>query len=199
MQNTKENGQQMPWWKRLLFSRTLKEKNKSHKVAYIAVMTALTVVVNALEIKFGGIQFSLTIFIAAFAGLYLGAVSGFCCCFLGDMIGFFIHPFGEYSPWIGIATGLMAFLIALCLLLPKAKKYLSFYLILGCLAIFIVCTCGITTLYLNKVWYKSMTYRECLVMRLFAQGQVWNSVVNSALTVVVLPLLVKVKPLRIIV
>ncbi len=198
MQRTKEE-QKSPVWKRLLFSRTLEAKNKSHKVAYIAVMTALTVVVNALEIKLGGIQFSLTVFIAAFAGLYLGALSGFCCCFLGDMIGFFIHPFGEYSPWIGISTGLMAFLIALCLWLPKAKKYLPIYLLLGCLGIFVFCTCGITTLYLNKVWYKSMTYGECLIMRLFAQGQVWNSVVNSALIIVALPLLVKVKPLRIIV
>ena len=78
MQITKEE-RKTPVWKRLLFSRTLQEKNKSHKVAYIALMTALTVVINALEIKFGGIQFSLTIFIAAFSGLYLGALSGFCC------------------------------------------------------------------------------------------------------------------------
>ena len=198
MQITKEE-RKTPVWKRLLFSRTLQEKNKSHKVAYIALMTALTVVINALEIKLGGIQFSLTIFIAAFSGLYLGALSGFCCCFLGDMIGFFIHPFGEYSPWIGISTGLMAFIIALCVLPKNAKKGLAAYLALGCVGIFLICTCGITTVYLNRVWYASMSYRECLIMRLFVQGQVWNSVGNSLLTVVGLPLLVKVKPLRIIV
>ena len=175
----------------------MREKNKSHRIAYIAVMTALVVVVNMLEIKLGGIQFSLTIFIAAFSGLYLGVLSGFCCCFLGDMIGFFIHPMGEYSPWIGIATGLMAVIIGLCVLLPNAKKWLPAYLCLGCIGIFVVCTCGITTLYLNKVWYKSMTYQECLVTRLFVQGQVWNSLVNSVLTIICLPLLVKVKPLRI--
>ena len=191
-------GAKTPVGKRICFSKTLLAKNHSHKIAYIAVTTALAVVVNMLEIKLGGIQFSLTIFTAAFAGLLLGGLSGFCACFIGDMIGFFIHPFGEYSPWIGISTGLMAFFVGLFLLLPSAKKRLPWYLSIACVCIFVCCTCGITTLYLNKVWYKGMTFFECLVMRLFAYGQIWNSLVNSALVIAILPLAVKVKPLKLI-
>ncbi|MBQ7879715.1 MAG: ECF transporter S component [Clostridia bacterium] len=191
-------GAKTPIFKRLCFSKTLLCKNHSHKVAYIAVTTAFTVVVNMLEIKLGGIQFSLTIFVAAFAGLLLGGVSGFGACFIGDLIGFLIHPFGEYSPWIGISTGLMAFFAAVFLLLPNAKKWLPLYLSLACVCIFACCTCGVTTLYLNKVCYKGMTFWECLIMRLFVQGQVWNSLVNSVLTVALLPLAVKIKPLKLI-
>ena len=70
-------------------------------------------------------------------------------------------------------------------------------LAVACLLIFLVCTCGITALYLNLVWYKSMTYFEYITMRLFVQGQIYNSLVNSALIVFVLPLLEKIKPLGI--
>lgn len=48
--------------KRLLFSATLAEKNASHKIAYISVMTAIVVVANMFfEFKFADTQFSLTI------------------------------------------------------------------------------------------------------------------------------------------
>lgn len=181
----------------LCFSKTLQAKRRSHQVAYTALLTAVMVVINAVEIKMGGVQFSLTMFTAMFAGLYLGGLSGFLACFLGDMIGFFLHPFGEYSPWIGIATGLMALLTALFLLLPRTKERLWLYIGLSCICIFVCCTCGITTLYLNKVWYTSMTFWECLTMRLFVQGQVFNSIANSVFALIVLPMLVKVKPLSI--
>lgn len=179
------------------FSKTLLEKNHSHKVAHIALVTALSVVINALEIKLGGVQFSLTILTAVFAGFYLGAISGFAACFLGDLFGFLLHPLGEYSPWIGISTGLMALFVGLFVLLPNAKKYLPIYVALSCVCIFVFCTCGITTAYLNLVWYKSMSFWECLSMRLFVQGQVFNSLANSILAVVLLPLTLKIKPLNI--
>ncbi len=181
----------------ICFSKTMLGKNHSHKVAHIALITALSVAINALEIKLGGVQFSLTILTAVFAGFYLGALSGFTACFLGDLFGFLLHPFGEYSPWIGISTGLMALFVGLFVLLPNAKKYLPIYIALSCICIFVCCTCGITTLYLNLVWYKSMTFWECLWMRLFVQGQVFNSLVNSILAVALLPFTLKIKPLGI--
>lgn len=197
MQNTENEGVKAPVWKRLLFSGTLLKKHRSHKLAYIAVTTAFTVVVNMLEVKLGGVQFSLTIFVAAFAGLLLGGGAGFSACFIGDLLGFLINPFGEYSPWIGISTGLMATFVALFLLLPKKDKLFPLYLALACVCIFTVCTSGITTLYLNKVWYTGMTFWECLTYRLFVQGQIWNSLFNSVLVVALLPFVAKVRPLRI--
>ncbi len=195
MNCTKENGASVPFWKLLLFSKMLMKKTDAQKIAYIGVTMAYTVVVNMLEIKLGGIQFSLTILVSALAGIILGAGSGFAACFVGDLFGFFIHPFGEYSPWIGIATGLMAFVMGVMVVLPNVKKFLFLYLGIGCLAVFALCTAGITTLYLNKVWYTSMTYWECLVFRLFVQGQIWNSLFNYTLLFIAVPTLSKVKPL----
>ncbi len=175
----------------------MQAKNKSHRIAHMAMITAVSVVVNMFEVRLGGVKFSLTILISTFAGLYLGALSGFGCCFLGDTIEFLISPKGEYSPWVGICNGLMAFIIGVCILLPYARKWLHFYLGVACILIFCICTCGINTWYLNKIFAPSLTHWEYLPVRLFAQGQIWNSIVNSVLAIVCLPLLVKVKPLRI--
>ena len=185
-------------WKKLLFSKTLLKKSASQKIAYIAVVTALCVIVNSLEIKLTVAQFSFTIFFSAFAGVVLGGISGFCACFLGDMLGFFIHPMGEYSPWIGISTGLMAFFAALVLYCSKEPKKNTYgKLTLACVLIFVVCTSGITAWYLNKVWYSSMEFFDYLFMRLFVQGQIWNSLFNSVLIVLGIPELVKIKALKI--
>lgn len=197
MNRTKEKGKS-PFWERLLFSKMLADKSATHKIAYIAAITALCVLVNTLEIKLTVAQFSFTIFFSAFAGVVLGGGAGFCACFLGDMLGFFIHPMGEYSPWIGISTGLMAFFAAVVLYCSKQpKKNIYLKLSLACILIFVVCTSGITALYLNKVWYSSMEFFEYLSMRLFVQGQIWNSLFNSILIVLGIPALVKIKALKI--
>lgn len=187
------------WLSRLMFSRTLEEKNAAKKIAYIALMTAFCVVANMLEIKLGSVQFSLTILISGLTGMVIGGGAGFCACFLGDLIGFFLHPFGEYSPFIGISTGLMALFIGWAFyLFEQPQKGIYLKLGVACLLIFIVCTCGITTLYLNLVWKKSMTFWEYLPFRLFVEGQIYNSLVNSALVVLGLPALSKLKILKIL-
>lgn len=184
--------------KLLVFSPTLWKMGKSRKIAYVGVATALSVAVNALEIKLGVVQFSFTIFFSMFIGVLLGGVAGFCAGFLGDLIGFFIHPMGEYSPWIGISTGLMAFFAGLCVyVLFSEKGNLYVKLTLACLLIFVVCTCGITTLYLNLVWVKGMTYFEYLFTRLFVQGQIFNSLVNYVFAFWLIPYLSKIKSLGI--
>lgn len=187
------------WLNRLMFSRMLEEKNAAKKIAYIALMTAFCVVANMLEIKLGSVQFSLTILISGLTGMVIGGGAGFCACFLGDLIGFFLHPFGEYSPFIGISTGLMALFIGWAFyLFEQPQKGIYLKLGVACLLIFIVCTCGITTLYLNLAWKKSMTFWEYLPFRLFVEGQIYNSLVNSALVVLGLPALSKLKILKIL-
>ena len=78
--------------KRLLFSATLAEKNASHKIAYISVMTDIVVVANMFfEFKFADTQFSLTIVVSALCGLIIGPLFGFAACFLGDLVGYLYH------------------------------------------------------------------------------------------------------------
>lgn len=198
-QEQTQNKSASQLFNRLFFSRMLEEKNAAKKIAFIALMTAFCVVANMLEIKLGSVQFSLTIFISGLTGMVIGGGAGFCACFLGDLIGFFLHPFGEYSPFIGISTALMALFIGWAFyLFEQPQKGIYLKLGVACLLIFIVCTCGITTLYLNLVWKKSMTFWEYLPFRLFVEGQIYNSLVNSALVVLGLPALSKLKILKIL-
>lgn len=90
MQNERKN---VPAWKRILFSATLAEKNGSHKIAYIAVMTAFVVVANMFfEFKLADTQFSLTLVVSALAGIVIGPLFGFVACFFGGFGRVFV-PF----------------------------------------------------------------------------------------------------------
>ena len=97
------------FFKNRFHSPLLSGKSVSRKIAYLGVLTAFSVVANAFfEIKLGEIQFSLTIFVCALIGAIAGGGYGFVVCFLGDMIGFFLHPFGAYLPMLGVSVGLTA-------------------------------------------------------------------------------------------
>ena len=94
MLQTKEE-KKVALWKKLLFSDMVLRLSSSKKIAYIALITAFTIIANTFfEYKFFAVQFSLTIVISVLAGLALGSAFGFIACFLGDLIGFMLHPFG---------------------------------------------------------------------------------------------------------
>lgn len=193
-QHAKENQ-----WKKFLFSDTVLRLPLSKKITYIALMTAFTVIANTFfELKFFSVQFSVTIFVSVLAGIFLGSAFGFTACFLGDLIGFLLHPFGAYLPWIGISTGLMAVFGALLYgRIPwenKTGKILK--LLFVNLAIFVFCTAGITSITLNKVWFSSLTYPQYLIQRLFVEGQIWNTLLNALLLFVLLPIVERVKLFR---
>lgn len=185
---------------RFLYSETLSDKSKSTKIAYIAVMTAFCVVANMFfEFKLADTQFSLTILVSALTGVLLGPLFGFTACFLGDLVGFLYHSSGfAYYPWIGISMGLVALLSGLILGGGSKGSLWLFYvkLALVCVSTFLLCTVAINT---TAFWilYSKVDYHTYLVARLFAQGQIWNSLVNYALLFITLPILARVKPLNI--
>ncbi len=195
MQKTKNN-----WWQRLLFSETLIDKSRSQKIAYIAVMTAFCVVANMFfEFKFADVQFSLTIFISALTGILIGAGFGFAACFLGDLVGFLYNNAGlMYMPWIGLSMAITAFLAGLFFSVIKGNGRTWFvYVKLAavCVSVFFLCTVLINT---TAFWflYSKVDYMTYLVSRLFIQGQIWNSLVNYALLFMAVPILNRVKPLK---
>lgn len=185
--------------KRLLFG-TLAGKNASHKIAYIAVMTALVVVCNLFfEFKLAETQFSFTIAVSALSGLLIGPLFGFVACFLGDLVGFLYHSGGfAYYPWIGISMGLIALIFGVLVggWDGKTKGFLYVKLALASLLTFAVCTVGINT---TAFWilYSKVGYGTYLISRLFVQGQIWNSLVNYALLFAFVPALNRIKPLKI--
>ncbi len=187
-------------WERLCFSPTLAGKNKAHKIAYIAVLTAFVVVANMFfEFKLADTQFSLTIFVSALCGLIIGPIFGFAACFLGDLAGFLYNSGGfAYMPWVGISMGLTAFFAGLIIMGLHSKKpwFLYVKLALVCVLTFFICTVAINT---TAFWwlYSKVSYKTYLTTRLFVQGQIWNSLANYALLFIAVPLLGRVKALKI--
>ncbi len=197
----KKDALQKAKWEKWVFSELLARKNGAHKLAYIAVMTALCVVANALfEFKLADVQFSLTIALSAITGILIGPISGFVACFLGDLVGFLANSGGlAYMPWVGISMGLTAFFSGFFVTVAKGngKKWFLFVkLAFACLASFFLCTVAINT---TAFWllYSKVDYWTYLVSRLFVQGQIWNSLFNFLLIFLAVPALKEVKPLKI--
>ena len=187
------------WWKEFLFSKTLVNKSKAHKLAYISVMTALCVVANMYEIPAGITQFSLTLVVTALAGVLIGPIFGFSAGFLGDVVGFLYHPKGEYLITLSLAAGLFALLAGVIMngINSKGKSWLFYGKIAAvCILTFLVCTVGITT---TTFWvlYAKVDYWTYLISRLFAQFQILNSLFNYVLLFIAIPTLIRIKPLKI--
>ncbi len=195
-----ENKQMKSKWQEILFSKTLAKKNTSHKIAYISVITAFVVIANMFfEFKLADTQFSLTIVVSALAGILIGPLFGFAACFLGDLVGFLYNSAGfAYMPWIGLSMGLTAFIAGFVINgIPSKKKGFG-YLKLGivCAANFLLCTVAINT---TAFWilYAKVDYMTYLFTRLFVQGQIWNSLFNFIVLFFVVPMLSRIKPLKI--
>ena len=97
-------------WERFLFSGFLRKKNGSHKVAYISVVSALSVGANVLVSAFPDSQFSLVMVVALLAGAILGAGAGFLSSIVADGLAWVIYPPGIYMFWVGLATGTFSLL-----------------------------------------------------------------------------------------
>ena len=186
-------------WEKWLLSDTMQGKNDSHRIAYIAIFTAFCVVSNMFEFKLAETQFSLTLFLAMITGVVIGPLFGFAACFLGDLVGFLYNSAGfAYMPWIGLSVGLTSMIAGLIVNGLRSEKtwFLYIKLALVCLLSFTVCTVLINT---TAFWilYARVDYFTYLVSRLFAQGQIWNCLVNYALLFVTVPALTRIKPLKI--
>ena len=204
------------WWRRLLFSKLLENKEGAHKIAYISVMTAFCIVTNFFEFKFLDNQFSLTIAVALLTGIIIGAVFGFASCFLGDFIGFIVHPAYVYMPWVGLSTGMFAFVSGIIFNgFPSRKKSTMWLkLCIISLATFVVCTIGINSVgfyyynkgigfstavvdYIAQRFGSDVSFFGYIIYRLIFKGQIWNSVFNYVLFFIIVPMLSQIKALNI--
>lgn len=187
-------------WERWLLSETMQGKNDSHRIAYIAVFTAFCVVSNMFfEFKLAETQFSFTLFLSMLTGIIIGPLFGFIACFLGDLVGFLYHSAGfTYMPWIGLSLGVSAMLAGFIVngLHGDKRWFLYVKLALVCLLSLTICTILINT---TAFWllYSKVDYFTYLISRLFAQGQIWNCLVNYVLLFISVPALINIKPLKI--
>ena len=184
--------------KKLLLSDLLYNASKTQKIAYVGVLTALLVVCNMFfEIKFAEIQFSLTIFCSAFAGILIGPIFGFVASFMGDLVGFLYNSAGYlYVPWIGIAMGVVSLISGLVVngINLKFKGEIYVKLLIVSLLTFLICTVGINT---TVLWIirtaKKVPYTTYAFTRLIIEGQIYNSLVNYGLLFIAVPIIGKIK------
>lgn len=209
-------SKEAPWWKRLILSEFMLRKSFSQRVAYIGVMAALLIVANMfLEFKLADIQFSLTVFLSMLAGILIGPVYGFSASLLGDGIGFMFNSWGYvYMPWVGLSVAAMSLLAGLIVnavdLRFRGQIYIK--LAVACLACFVLCTAGISTIgfyyYFRAIGFsqKSLSFITehfgvevnfwtYLCYRLLT-GQLYNCIANYILLFLAVPVLNAVKPLK---
>lgn len=182
-------------FKRLFFSPFVLKATRARKIAYIAMMVALSIVCNMFfEFKLGAVQYSFTTLVSALIGILIGPIAGFTACFIGDGIGFIANSSGSYSPWIGIATGLIAFATGAIVHLIKNDRYYTIYVKLTIISVitFFICSVGINCTFLWLVLrhlarYKEMTYFEFLIFRYIGLGQLFVSIINYAILFAFIP------------
>ena len=186
--------------RRVLFSEIMENCSKTQKIAYVAIMTALTVVCNMFfEFKLADTQFSLTIFFSAMTGIIIGPLFGFVASFLGDLVGFLYNSGGfMYMPWIGLSMGLVSLIAGLVINGVQLKFKGQIYVKLALVSVltFLVCTVAVNT---TAFWLmynnKKVPFFAYLVTRLFVQGQIWNSLFNYVLMFLTYPLVLRIKTL----
>lgn len=144
--------------------------DKSKRIAYASVLTAIAVVLNIFTIQTGVKYFfiSFTYIPAFIAGYKLGLSDAFLVGFLGDLIGAMIRPLGPYLPLIGLASGLLGLIPALIFKFTNFDKRLQ--TILSFVLCLIICTAGLNTLALYLAYSKGQTFFAYLALRIPFQG-----------------------------
>ena len=177
------------FWKKFFFSPFILKATRARKIAYISMMVALSIVGNMFfEFKLGAVQYSFTTVISALIGILIGPIAGLCACFIGDGVGFIANPSGAYTPWIGLATGLIAFISGAFVHLIKNEKAGTVYVKIAVISVltFFICSVGINSTFLwfllrKLEMFSKMTYSEFLIYRYIVSGQLFVSVINYAL------------------
>ncbi len=203
-------------FERIFLSEIMLEGSASRRIALTGVTAALCIVSNMFEFRFADIQFSLTVFTSALAGILIGPFFGFVAVFLGDAVGYVANSWGYlYLPWVGLSCAVMALLAGLVMKLPfrfRGSGYAKLALL--CILILVVCSVGINTtgfyFYYTSIGFSGkalglieehfgggVTYFAYAVVRLLFMGQIWNNLLNYVLLFAVMPMLSAVKPLRI--
>ena len=123
---------------------------RTQKIAYISMLSALSVAVNVLQIPTPLAQLSLVATVCFLAGVLLGPVEGFAVALIGDLIAGIVAPLGVYSPIIGIGTSLFGLVPGVIFAFFKGKdvvKAIISFSITFVLSSFVLNTIGLCLIY----------------------------------------------------
>ncbi|MDR2090669.1 MAG: folate family ECF transporter S component [Clostridiales bacterium] len=105
--------------------RPLFRAMSARRLAYTAVLIAVSVIANGGAVSSPTSAVSFTYFSAFFAGTILGPAGGFLVGFLGDYIGCILVPKGPYMLLIGLSSGLMGLIPGLIMNLKPLERACS--------------------------------------------------------------------------
>lgn len=166
----------------------------AQRIAYLALLIAVNVVVSIFSPRLGTLKITLTYTTCFLAGYFFGPVNGGLVGGIGDVIGCFVG--GGYAPnpiilcssvLIGVIPGLVSYIK-----IPGPKKAVPyFHIALSYVFVFVVCTLFITTygLYLMGL-AKGNTFWAYMAVRAGTQTPV--TAVNFALTLILYPVFLKI-------
>ncbi|MCR4726111.1 MAG: folate family ECF transporter S component [Clostridia bacterium] len=174
-------------------------KFSARYIAYVALLAAVSVILNTLTITMPGSGFavSFTYIPTYIAGFFFGPAAGFFVGFVGDVLGCIIWPKGPWLPLITLASSLMGVIPGLIRYLPLNEKIL---LAISFVTTFVVCSAGFNTFALwhayastKKTFWVYLVARLPLQLTVMAVNLVLCFVLMPFFKKLIVPRLVKVK------
>ncbi|MFQ7036358.1 MAG: ECF transporter S component [Candidatus Borkfalkia sp.] len=170
-----------------MFTKTFIGLSSGKKIAYLAVFSAVMVLVNAFS--WITLVHSFTAAAAFITGAMFGPVGGFSVCFVGDLIGCLIAGQAP-NPLIMLATGMLGLIPGCIMTYIKGFFYLK--AILSFALCLLICTAGINTFAIYFYYSsRSVSYFSYMFSRLPMQSAVMA--VNCAAGIVLAKVLNRTK------
>lgn len=160
-------------------------KFSAKNVAYVALLAAVSVILNTLTITMPGSGFAVSFtYIPTFvAGFFFGPGAGFIVGFVGDVLGCIIWPKGAWLPLITLASSMMGVIPGLIRYIPWNEKIL---LVLSFVTTYVVCSAGLNTF---ALWHAYAATKKTFWVYLVARlpVQITNMTVNMIVCFMALP------------
>ncbi len=119
-------------------------KYTAKKIAYLALITAISVIMNTLTLTVpgSGIAISFTYIPNFLAGYYFGPGAGFIVGVIGDVLGCIIWPKGAWLPLLTLSAGLMGAIPGLVRYLPLKTRW---HILISYIETYLICSAGLNT------------------------------------------------------
>ena len=126
-------------------------KFSAKKVAYLALLTAISTIMNTLTMTVpgSGIAISFTYIPNFLAGYFFGPGAGFIVGVIGDVLGCIIWPKGAWLPLLTLSAGLMGAIPGLVRYLPLKQRW---QILISYLSVYVICSAGINTFTLWRAY-----------------------------------------------
>lgn len=156
------------------------------QIAYLAILVAISVVLNMVGIILPGYSTKLSFtYIPCFvAGIFMGPLAGLLVGFLGDVLGFLIKSDGlAWMPLITVASSLMGLIPGIICKYLKVNAYIKIAVSLA--VVFVVCSVFINTYALFLLYSKGRTFWVYLGVRMPIQSIIFAA--NAAAILALYP------------